>query len=90
MRLVAVPILALVFAVTRPLAAAETGLLAPGKPAGLSEAQMNNHQLFIYITIGGSVATLAAGLLLMKKTSAAGTANAAPASAVSVAGTTAS
>jgi hypothetical protein len=69
MRIYGAAILVLAFAGSRPLAAAEPQPLAPGKPAGVAEAQINNHQLFIYITLGGTVATVAAGLLLLKKSS---------------------
>jgi hypothetical protein len=73
MRLSAALIFTLVIAAVWPLAAAETLPLPPGKPAGVAQAQMNNHQLFIYITIGGTIATVTAGLLLLKKTKAAAT-----------------
>jgi hypothetical protein len=37
--------------------------LPPGKPAGVSEAATNNHELFIYISLG-MIALTAAGVAL--------------------------
>ena len=38
--------------------------LAPGKPAGVAQAEMNNHDLFIYLSLG-LVAVGAAGMVLI-------------------------
>jgi hypothetical protein len=81
MRVCVATILALTLAGFRLAAAAEAPPLAPGKPAGLAKAQINNHQLFIYITLGGTVVTVAASLLLLKSSTSAATATSAPAAA---------
>jgi len=66
----AISVLALVL--TSALAVAQT--LPPGKPAGVAEAQMNNHQLFIYLTIGGTLVTVAGAFLLIKNKNGSGNA----------------
>jgi hypothetical protein len=90
MRVCVATILALTLAGFRLAAAAETPPLAPGKPAGLAEAQINNHQLFIYITLGGTLATVAASLLLLKKSSSTSAATATGAPGAATATTTTS
>ena len=52
---------ALALAMNPALGQAQT--LPPGKPAGMSEAQLNNHQLFVYLTIGGLLVTAAGAAL---------------------------
>jgi hypothetical protein len=49
---------------TSPVYAAESDApLAPGKPAGVAQAEVNNHDLFIYISLG-MIALAAGGMAL--------------------------
>jgi hypothetical protein len=69
MRRIAVISAALALFFSQTVAAAENagqGPLAPGKPAGLAKAQLNNHQLFIYLTVTAALGSVAGAFLLIK------------------------
>jgi hypothetical protein len=63
---------ALALVMTPALSGAQT--LPPGKPAGVAQAQMDNHQLFIYLTVGGTLVTVVGAFLLVKNKNGSGNA----------------
>ena len=56
-------VLAMLLMASPVFAADNDAPLAPGKPAGVAQAEMNNHDLFIYISLG-MIALAAGGMAL--------------------------
>lgn len=71
-----VMMLTLLLMVSPVFAADSDAPLAPGKPAGVEEAAMNNHDLFIYISLG--MITVAAGGIALSLSHHSSAAAAAP------------